>query len=288
MKTAAISPRLSLVQDDYPACVDHVRLQADEAFPPHPRWKIVLVTAGHAIHCVGKTAHAIRAGDAFVVPGGKRESYEDVRDLRVTTVLFDYRSLKIDKWPIRGLSGFQALFRPKAGAGAQVDTARLHLDDVHLRNSIALAQELDKCRQDKFPCWQMLADIHFRHLVLLLSHIYEGYFRRHDESGERMADCIAYLECNFQEEIDLRQLASRSNMSQRTFYRLFRLATRHAPLAYLIRLRIRHGCELLRNTDWPVTKIAFDVGFNGSNYFAREFRKIVGETPSAYRDRWAD
>jgi transcriptional regulator GlxA family with amidase domain len=45
--------------------------------------------------------------------------------------------------------------------------------------------------------------------------------------------------------------------------------------------------ELLRETDRPVTEICLDVGFNSLGTFSRTFREIVGEPPSAYRERFA-
>ncbi len=45
--------------------------------------------------------------------------------------------------------------------------------------------------------------------------------------------------------------------------------------------------ELLRETDRPVTEICFDVGFSSLGTFSRTFRAVVGESPSAYRARFA-
>ena len=40
---------------------------------------------------------------------------------------------------------------------------------------------------------------------------------------------------------------------------------------------------LLRNTDLPVTDIAFTCGFNSSQYFAEVFKKHARMTPSEFR-----
>ena len=40
---------------------------------------------------------------------------------------------------------------------------------------------------------------------------------------------------------------------------------------------------LLRDTDREVTGIALDSGFSDSNYFARQFRRINGCTPTQWR-----
>jgi AraC-like DNA-binding protein len=52
---------------------------------------------------------------------------------------------------------------------------------------------------------------------------------------------------------------------------------------YHIRLKIRRACRLLKQTDLNITEIAFRSGFEDSNYFARQFRKIMGVSPSLYR-----
>ena len=46
--------------------------------------------------------------------------------------------------------------------------------------------------------------------------------------------------------------------------------------------------ELLRATDRPITEVCLDVGFNSLGTFSRTFRDVVGESPSAYRSRFAD
>ena len=40
-----------------------------------------------------------------------------------------------------------------------------------------------------------------------------------------------------------------------------------------------------RTTDEAITAIAFDAGFNDLSTFNRRFRRVMGESPSAYRAR---
>lgn len=55
------------------------------------------------------------------------------------------------------------------------------------------------------------------------------------------------------------------------------------PMEYLARLRIEHAKTRLRESDMPVTDIAFACGFSSSQYFANTFRRVTGLTPSRYR-----
>jgi AraC family L-rhamnose operon regulatory protein RhaS len=69
-----------------------------------------------------------------------------------------------------------------------------------------------------------------------------------------------------------------------TFAKYCRQLANTSPMKFLARCR----CELAarRLVERPaasVTEIAFDSGFSSSQYFASQFRRHLGCTPSAYR-----
>jgi len=66
--------------------------------------------------------------------------------------------------------------------------------------------------------------------------------------------------------------------------RSFKEITGFSPTQYIIRLRLEKACHLLSTTTLPVTEIAFHVGFDDSNYFARQFHNVIGLSPSHYRN----
>jgi transcriptional regulator GlxA family with amidase domain len=76
-------------------------------------------------------------------------------------------------------------------------------------------------------------------------------------------------------------------MSARGFIRAFRAAMGSPPIAYLIQLRVNRAADMLRRSAQSITDIAFTVGFSDSNYFTRQFRKIVGVSPRVYRQQHA-
>jgi AraC-like DNA-binding protein len=47
--------------------------------------------------------------------------------------------------------------------------------------------------------------------------------------------------------------------------------------------RIRYAKELLQTEEYSVSDVAMLSGFNDTAYFAREFKKAVGLSPSSYR-----
>src|SRR2546423_14410723 len=87
------------------------------------------------------------------------------------------------------------------------------------------------------------------------------------------------------EPLDVPALAQIANVSQAHFIRTFRATFGETPHRYLQRRRVERAMFLLRATDRSVTDICLDVGFNSLGTFSRSFRDIVGQAPSAYRER---
>ena len=48
-------------------------------------------------------------------------------------------------------------------------------------------------------------------------------------------------------------------------------------------IRIKNACRLLLETKLSITDIAFECGFNDSNYFGDAFRHMKGVSPNKYR-----
>ena len=83
----------------------------------------------------------------------------------------------------------------------------------------------------------------------------------------------------------VQRLARVSGVSQAHFARSFRDAFGAPPHRYLLTRRIERAKTLLRDTDLPVTEIAFQTGWESLGTFGRTFRDVTGESPSQLRTR---
>jgi transcriptional regulator GlxA family with amidase domain len=81
------------------------------------------------------------------------------------------------------------------------------------------------------------------------------------------------------------RLARVSRVSAAHFARSFRQAFGLPPHRYLLTRRIERATALLRETDRPITDIAFETGWKSLGTFGRTFRDVTGASPGAIRAR---
>jgi transcriptional regulator GlxA family with amidase domain len=89
----------------------------------------------------------------------------------------------------------------------------------------------------------------------------------------------------FHEEWPVRRLAQVSSVSPAHFARSFKQAFGMPPHRYLLTRRIERAVALLRDTDLPITDIAFQTGWKSLGTFGRIFRDITGANPGNLRTR---
>jgi AraC-like DNA-binding protein len=76
------------------------------------------------------------------------------------------------------------------------------------------------------------------------------------------------------------ELAERAGLSQARFKVRFKEETGVPPGEFVQRARIDEARRKLASGNEPVTRIAFDLGFNSSQYFATVFKRYTGLSPS--------
>src|SRR5580692_3075987 len=85
--------------------------------------------------------------------------------------------------------------------------------------------------------------------------------------------------------LDVAALARAALMSTAHFSRQFRATYGETPYAYLMTRRIERAKALLRLGELSVTDVCTAVGCTSPGSFSARFTQLVGETPTAYRDR---
>lgn len=87
------------------------------------------------------------------------------------------------------------------------------------------------------------------------------------------------------EALDLGALARRAALSPLHFHRIFRGLVGETPKELHRRLRLERAARALVETETPVTRVAFDAGYETHESFTRAFNDAFFASPSAFRER---
>jgi AraC family transcriptional regulator of arabinose operon len=82
---------------------------------------------------------------------------------------------------------------------------------------------------------------------------------------------------------DTASLAALVNLSPSRFRHLFKQETGTSPAQYVKDFRLRKAEVMLRTSFLSVKQILKQVGLGSNAHFVRDFRKMYGMTPTAYR-----
>jgi transcriptional regulator GlxA family with amidase domain len=95
-----------------------------------------------------------------------------------------------------------------------------------------------------------------------------------------------HLQGHFVEQQRTESMATLAKLTPRTFLRRFARCTGLNPNEYVQRIRIQMACDALEQTTQPFESIALQVGYEDVGSCRKAFQKIMGLTPSAFRQRF--
>jgi AraC-like DNA-binding protein len=101
----------------------------------------------------------------------------------------------------------------------------------------------------------------------------------------RIEDVMARHKFYRDENLNLSRLARKLAVPSRQISNAINRATGGNVSQYINQLRVKDACRLLEETDQSVTSIMFESGFQTKSNFNREFRRITGMNPLAWRER---
>jgi len=100
---------------------------------------------------------------------------------------------------------------------------------------------------------------------------------------------LEHIETSLATPIRNRELAALVSFSEFHFNVAFRNSLGTSPHEFIIRRRIERAQQLMLSTAMPLCDIAVECGLADQAHLSRLFRKVVGETPAAWRrDRRSD
>ncbi|MBE7043789.1 MAG: helix-turn-helix domain-containing protein [Ruminococcaceae bacterium] len=130
----------------------------------------------------------------------------------------------------------------------------------------------------------------------LLSHLFQHYkiealteneILARKNQRKKIGEILKYIARNYHEKLTTASLAEEFHMNEQYLCKFFKRKTGKSPTQYINHYRIEKAILFLETSDYSMTEIAFNVGFDDSNYFSRIFKKHIGQTPREYKNNFS-
>ncbi len=118
-------------------------------------------------------------------------------------------------------------------------------------------------------------------LISSIEYIPESFTTSQDEPINKI---YTYLVSNFSKVITLKGIADYIKLNPASLCRYFKQRTGKTIFDCLNEIRIEHACNLLSNSDLTISQIAYEVGFNNLSHFNKQFKGVIGQTPTKYKN----
>jgi AraC family L-rhamnose operon regulatory protein RhaS len=129
--------------------------------------------------------------------------------------------------------------------------------------------------------------------IEILVQIYRIYLERDKLEGVKIESSdsdidqvITYINVNYANKITIAVLESIFHINRTTLNEKFNKVTGMTINKFIVNLRARIACTVLRDTTLPIEEIVERTGFNDTTHFCRVIKKYTGCTPTEYRTKF--
>jgi len=250
----------------------------------HPEYELLLITSGNGNRLVGDHGEAFEANDLVLLGGYLPHAWiPDPKYLEEDSVEFCESIYVQFKKDIFG-SHFVDIPELKGVRKALRNSERgIKILGGHKEEIIELLRAVPNFN----PLDQLLKLVKILDLITLSEYellasedyIKESFYFK----SNRILKVHEYIMENYKKDISVDDCSEMINMTTSSFCRYFKKETSYTFTNYLNKVRIDFAKKLLINTDFPIKEIGFECGYNSVPYFNKQFKKIEGIAPFAYR-----
>ncbi|WP_392558820.1 helix-turn-helix domain-containing protein [Orbus mooreae] len=276
-----IKPLYLCNQDYFISPLNTVTVEKREnqvAFPRHYHefYELVIVSAGNGMHSWNDETHPITCGDVLYINSDDIHSYQSVNQLQLNNILYQRELLSISAvieqyLPHKSLPQAERFWRIHPSflkqislltEQLQVESKKNNMSSIHLSESLLLQ------------------------LVILLHRFRYQPNTNFPAPTHQLDILFTVLHNSIARSFNLEHFCQQQKIPSRSLIRIFKNQTGMTITEYLQQLKAAKAMNLLRNTQYSISIIANECGYEDSNYFSAVFRKIANQTPSQYRAKF--
>lgn len=272
---------------------EFVRFQVDggkhfyDKLHQHPQWQLTFIVEGKGQLMVGDYLGRFGPGDMFLFSANMphvfrsdAEYFDPHMDKQSLghTLYFDFEALGKSLMEVEEFTGLNQWLQHTRGCFAIQGSTKSNIKNNLINyprlkglKKILVALEILNVLQES------------QELTALNRFIPQKDFT--ESEGKRMGQVMSYILSQSQNQISLREVADVASLSKEAFCRFFKERTGKTFTEFLTQVRIHQACQLLQESEWSISQIAYQSGFENLSYFNRTFKKVQGETPKEYRSK---
>ena len=96
---------------------------------------------------------------------------------------------------------------------------------------------------------------------------------------------VSYIQANYNQNLSVKEVAEYLGISEPYLQKMFRNNLNVSIHAFINQTRIAKAKNLIANTNFPIKKIAKDIGYNSIQSFIENFKSVAGCTPTEFKER---
>ena len=104
-----------------------------------------------------------------------------------------------------------------------------------------------------------------------------------DKEADRLQAIFGYVLEHYKEDIAIEDVAKIITMSPSGFCRYFKNRTKKNFSHFVNEIRVGYACKQLIKSEFSISYVCQESGFNNMTNFNKQFKKILKQTPSQFR-----
>ncbi len=231
----------------------------------HDFSELVLVRSGSGIHIVNGHQSVLLPNTIACVSEKDYHLYADNKDVTLLNILYNKSHL--------------ALSRVAADIIKRFESQHSHfiINDEAFNRLFFIGQQIRSEQDSNLPHSQMMVSLLFEQLLLFLERLDSDKYQ-----ANPVMQAVIYLCNNFYDQnLSVHNICDIFKITSKSLNSELSQLTGMSTNRYINQLRIRKAMILLKK-GLSITDVAYQVGYNDSNYFSTKFKTVTGQLPTAY------
>lgn len=243
----------------------------------HPYYEIFYLINGDCTFFIDHNIYQLNRGDLVIVPAGELHKSTLPRVGSSERYVLSFRDSSLG-W-INKAIGEEAVRQSLSMGVISIPEKRRDYVEALMHKMVFESEGQDMLS----PAFIQTGLMELLLFIIRCQRFEQNVIKEIDVDNQLMQEIATYIYNHYDRKISLDEMSERFHISRSYLSKKFKAVTGLGFKEYIINVRIKNACRLLLETNKSITDIAFECGFNDSNYFGDAFRHVKGMSPNKYR-----